>query len=180
MQVITSHCQLKPINKGVDGETESFLDTALPLFGDETNGIIVLLEESVVYVCRRAGTQNGVCVYGLCTNCYSERHNKNGRNGSCRCKELKSPLEASRNTCLHNLNDLKTEQNLWWCAPKYIGSEKWFGRCHGCFGCRKMFVLVNKKGLPEGWTYPAVSTFAKSVCAKYEEWEKISKQLAYT
>ena len=43
-----------------------------------------------------------------------------------------------------------------------------------------MFVLVNKKGLPEGWTYPAVSTFAKSVLAKYEEWEKISKQLAYT
>ena len=150
-----------------------------PLFGDGKKGIIVLHEDTIVYICRRAVPLTGDCVYGLCLDCFSKKYSSNRRGGPVGDKEKKSPLEISRNTCCHNPQDLKDEKNLWWCKPDYIGSETWFSRCHGCFSCEKMFVLVGKKGLPSDYEYPHFTTFAKSVCEKYVEWNKVNAKLDF-
>ena len=150
-----------------------------PLFGDGSKGIIVIHEDTIVYMCRKAVAMNGSCVYSLCRDCFSEKYPKKRGSGPARWKEEKSPLEISRNTCCHNTGDLKDDKNLWWCEIKNIGSKEWFSRCHGCFGCEKMFVQVSKKGLPPNFVYPHISTFDQAVREEYEEWNKNNKRLQF-
>jgi hypothetical protein len=94
---------------------------------------ILVKEMSPIYLCVRAIHAVGECKHALCKECY-EKDKPRGRSSP-------AIMQALRETCHHERNNLQAVYDPWWCASKYINSDDCKMRARGCDSCKGMFTL---------------------------------------
>lgn len=143
-----------------------------PLYGDAKNGIKVLTDDSVIYVCTLCNHNDSKCYYCLCADCWADGGQSSARVG--RIREKKSPSKITHERCVHSKQDLKQRGSVHWCKKNYIGKGMWFQRANGCSSCKKMFVNIGgqgaKKDLPPDFQWPTIEQFDPEIAQYYMDY----------
>ena len=117
---------------------------------DEESENIPLGNGSFIYCCARAKPGTAKCCYAICQECFDKATTAVGRRARNRGDGAKPPNSLKNNKCCHNLQDLETELEPWWCDPTRerdgLFTSNWMARAKGCVGCKRMFVLKPKNG----------------------------------